>query len=99
MANENNRRIIEINAMDEPTYEDIKRMEQDEDDEEEEENKKCFNPFLTTDNLFFAKTQENVCTVLGLGYIEWVKNLYSPYEVHTSYVLFTYDRIVYSQYE
>ena len=46
-TNDNNRRIIEINAMDEPTYEDIKRMEQDEDDEEEEENKKCFNPFLT----------------------------------------------------
>ena len=48
---------------------------------------------------FLAKTQENVCTLLGLRYIEWVKNLYSPHEVHTSYVLFTYDRIVYSQYE
>ena len=30
---------------------------------------------------------------------EWDKNLYSPHEVHTSYVLFTYDQIVYSQYE
>ena len=35
--NDNNRRIIEINAMDEPTYEDIDRMKQDDDDEEEEE--------------------------------------------------------------
>ena len=26
MTNDNNRRIIEINAMDEPTYEDIERM-------------------------------------------------------------------------
>ena len=34
--NDNNRRIIEINDMDEPTYEDIKRMEQDYDNEEDE---------------------------------------------------------------
>ena len=31
----NNRRIIEINAMDEPKHNDIKRMEQDDDDERE----------------------------------------------------------------
>ena len=35
----NNRRIIEINAMDEITYEDIEQMEQDDDYEEEEEYK------------------------------------------------------------
>ena len=35
-TNDNNRRIIEINAMDEPTCEDIERMEQDDDDEKEE---------------------------------------------------------------
>ena len=60
----------------------------------------CFiNLFLTTSNFFLAKSQENVCTLLGLGYIEWDKNLYPPHEVHSSYVLFTYERIVYSQYE
>ena len=37
MTNDNNRRIIEINATDEPTYEDIERMEKDDKDEEEEE--------------------------------------------------------------
>ena len=37
--NENNRRIIEIKAMDEPTYEDTEQMEQDDDAEEEEEYK------------------------------------------------------------
>ena len=34
MTNNNNGIIIEINAMDEPNYEDINRMEQDDDDEE-----------------------------------------------------------------
>ena len=38
MTNNNNRRIFEINAMDEPTYEDIKQMEQDDEDEDEEED-------------------------------------------------------------
>ena len=42
MTNDNNRRIIEIKAMDEPTYEDIKLMDQNDDDEEEEELKKHF---------------------------------------------------------
>ena len=37
--NENNRRIIEIKYMDEPTYEDTEQMEQDDDAEEEEEYK------------------------------------------------------------
>ena len=41
-TNDNNRRITEINAMDEPTYEDIERTEQDDDDEEEEEYKEYF---------------------------------------------------------
>ena len=35
-TNNNNRRIIEINAMDEPTYEDIEQLEQGDDNEEEE---------------------------------------------------------------
>ena len=37
ITNENNRRIIEIKAIDEPTYEDIKLLDQDDDDEEDEE--------------------------------------------------------------
>ena len=36
MTSGNDRRIIEINAMDETTYEDIGRMEKDDDNEEEE---------------------------------------------------------------
>ena len=35
--NDNSRRIIEINVMDEPTYEDINQMKDDDDDEEQEE--------------------------------------------------------------
>ena len=31
--NDNSRRIIEINLMDEPTYEDIERMKDDDDEE------------------------------------------------------------------
>ena len=38
-TNDNNRRIIEIDVMDKPTYEDIERMEQDYDNYEEEEHK------------------------------------------------------------
>ena len=34
MKNDNNRRIVEINTMDEPTYEEIQWMEQDDDDYE-----------------------------------------------------------------
>ena len=36
-TNDNSRGIIKIDAMDEPTYGEIERMEQDDDDEEEEE--------------------------------------------------------------
>ena len=35
-TNNNNMRTTEINGMNEPTYEDIERMEQDDDDEEDE---------------------------------------------------------------
>ena len=42
MANDNNRKIIEINDMDELTYEDRERMKQDDGDEEQEEHKEYF---------------------------------------------------------
>ena len=55
-------------------------------------------PFPYDRQLFFSKNTRK-CVYSVRSRLEWDKNLYSPHEVHTSYVLFTYDRIVYSQYE
>ena len=41
-TNDKNRRIIVVDAIDEPSYEDIKQMEQNYEDDEEEEYKQYF---------------------------------------------------------